>query len=268
MVIDFLDDMGCDFYRQDYNFDPAESWALQDSRLDSDGNRVGITEIQYVTGHYAFLDAILATGRQIDNCASGGRMIDIEMTKRAIPLWRTDYTVSSADAVTSAAGIYSQGAGLSWWVVHHGGMGSNDGVDNEYGFRATMASGVTLSVLYDKAFAKRMIDELLHNREYMLHDFYILSQGYGVATETTNAGYEYYIPDEGRGYLVCFRPHASEEESTTFFLRGLDPNATYVIRVADTEETHEMTGQVMMEKGLKIEFPRTKVAHMIYFDKK
>lgn len=268
MVIDFLDDMGCDFYRQDYNFDPAEAWTRNDNKMDPDGNRVGVTEIQYVTGHYAFLDAILATGRQIDNCASGGRQIDIEMTKRAIPLWRTDYTVSSADAATTAAGIYSQGAGLSWWVVHHGGMGSKDGIDNVYGFRATMASGITMGVRDDQAFAKKMIDELLYNREYMIHDFYILSQGYGNKTETTNAGYEYHIPEEGRGYLVCFRPGGSDDEETTFCLKGLDPEATYTIRLADSEETHEMTGQTMMEKGLKVQFPRTKVAHMIYFDKK
>lgn len=268
MVLGFLDDMRVDFYRQDYNFNPAEGWARKDRQENSDGERVGVAEINYVTGHYAFLDAILASGRQIDNCASGGRLIDIEMTKRAIPLWRTDYTVSGQDVETVASGIYSQGAGISWWVVHSGGMGSKEGNSTEYGFRAYMASGATMGTFSDQGFAKKMIDEMLHNREYMLHDFYILQQGYGADTNNKNAGYEYYIPEQGRGYLVCFRPSGSGTEYTNFYLEGLEAEATYVVRNADTEETHEFTGEQLMTNGLKVYFPRTMVSHMIYFDKK
>lgn len=268
MILGFLDDMRIDFYRQDYNFDPGEAWTRKDNQLDASGNRLGVSEINYVTGHYAFLDAIIASGRQIDNCASGGRLIDIEMTKRAIPLWRTDYTVSGEGVITYASGIYSQGAGLSWWVVHSGGMGSSDGNTNEYGFRAYMASGATMGQFSDQSFAKKMIDEMLYNREYMLNDFYILTQGYGDDTDSKNAGYEYYIPEEGRGYLVCFRPGLSSEEYTNFYLKGLEAEATYVIRNADTGETHEFTGEELMTKGLNIFFPRVQVSHMIYFDKK
>ena len=269
MVLGFLDDMGSNFYRQDYNFNPAEHWDRQDKVLDASGNRCGVSEIRYITGHYEFLDAIIASGRQIDNCASGGRMIDIEMTKRSIPLWRTDYTVSGKDVQTVASGIYSQGAGLSWWVVHSGGNGSTEGVTSEYGFRAFMASGCTGGVIHqDRTFAKKMFDELLHNREYMLHDFYIITQGYGSDTNYKNAGYEYHIPEEGRGYLVCFRPSGSGEQFTVFKLRGLEADATYVIRNADNGETHEFTGKQLMEQGMQVEFPRAGVSHMIYFDKK
>ena len=269
MVIGFLDDMGADFYRQDYNFTPAEAWARKDNALDSNGERVGITEIKYVTGHYAFLDAVIATGRQIDNCASGGRQIDIEMTKRSVPLWRTDYTVQGEGVFTSASGIYSQGAGLSWWVVHSGGNRSSEGGESEYTFRAFMGSGATGGViLQDKEFANKMYNELLYNREYMLHDFYILTQGYGGSTDGKNAGYEYHIPEQGRGYLVCFRPTMSAEQFTTFYFKGLEAEATYLLRNADTDETLELTGEELMTYGLEVEFPRAQVSHMIYFDKK
>lgn len=45
------------------------------------------------SGLYAFWDALLARhpGLIIDNCASGGRRIDLETVSRSIPLWRTDY---------------------------------------------------------------------------------------------------------------------------------------------------------------------------------
>ena len=50
--------------------------------------------------------------------------------------------------------------------------------------------------------------------------------------------------------------------------RTLDPDATYVIRNADTDETLESDGATLMEYGLTVNFPRTMVSHMIYFDKK
>lgn len=268
LIIGLLDDMECMFYRQDYNFDPAEGWSRKDATLDADGNRVGVSEINYVTGHYAFLDAILASGRRIDNCASGGRLIDIEMTKRSIPLHRSDYNVSAEGASSPASGIYSMGAGMSWWLVHTGGQTGSEGRRNEYGFRASMGSGLPIGTSDDAGFLKRMTEEILHNREYMLHDFYILTQGYGDETDYMNAGYEYYIPEEGRGYLVCFRPTNSEDEKTTFYLKGLVADATYVIRNADTDETHEKTGEELMTTGITVYFPRAMVSHMIYFDKK
>ena len=39
-------------------------------------------------------------------------------------------------------------------------------------------------------------------------------------------------------------------------------------RNADTDETHEFTGEQLMTKGLNVYFPRLQVSHMIYFDKK
>jgi hypothetical protein len=45
-------------------------------------------------------------------------------------------------------------------------------------------------------------------------------------------------------------------------------DATYVIRNADTDETHEKTGEELMTTGITVYFPRTMVSHMIYFDKK
>jgi len=53
-----------------------------------------------------------------------------------------------------------------------------------------------------------------------------------------------------------------------FYLKGLEAEATYVVRNADTDETHEFTGEQLMTKGLNVYFPRVQVSHMIYFDKK
>lgn len=101
----------------------------------------------------------------------------------------------------------------------------------------------------------------------MLGDYYILKQGLGGDTDAVNAGYQYYRTDMGEGYLVCFRPNLSNEEYTTFVLKGLESEATYEVRNADTDQKLTMTGEELMTDGLKVYFPTIQVAHMIYFTK-
>ena len=101
----------------------------------------------------------------------------------------------------------------------------------------------------------------------MLGDYYILKQGLGGDTDAVNAGYQYYRTDMGEGYLVCFRPNLSNEEYTTFVLKGLESEATYEVRNADTDQKLTMTGEELMTDGLKVYFPTIQVAHMIHFTK-
>ncbi len=287
VVLHYLDDMDCHFYRQDYNFNPANGWANQDAKESTSSVvRTGASEIRYVMGHYELLDTIKDSGRLIDNCASGGRMLDIEMMKRSIPLWRTDYTVSGTSV---ASGIRSQGANLSWWLPISGGSSSSQGVTTAYGFRSYMGSGATMGLLSDQAFADKMLNELLYNRDLMLGDYYILQQGLhegltiGVDTahgnincwleedsakdytDSTNAAYEFYREDLGEGYLVAFRPTYSDEASNTIKLKGLDAHARYEVRDADSGKIGIYSGRFLMEHGLKLEFPSTLTSHMIYF---
>ena len=296
IVLHYLDDMGCYFYRQDYNFNPADGWDNQDQHdIDSrsgsykPSTRTGVSEIKYVMGHYALLDAIIASGRQIDNCASGGRMLDIEMAKRSIPLWRTDYTVSGRGVNTLTSGVRSQGANLAWWLPISGGMGSSEGVSSEYGFRSYMASGATMGRFSDKAWIDKMVGEMVYNRELMLGDYYILQQGlhegliYGTSpkketcwyssndakdyTDTTDAAYEFYREDLGEGYLVTFRPNHSTETYQIYKLKGLDAHAQYEVLDADTGETSVRSGRYLMETGIKVVSPKPRTSHMIYFTK-
>ena len=70
-------------YRQDFNFDPLPYWRDNDAP-----DRQGISEIRYVEGLYTFWDELLERrpGLIIDNCASGGRRIDLETISRSVPL--------------------------------------------------------------------------------------------------------------------------------------------------------------------------------------
>ena len=83
-VVKLLNDGNISCYRQDFNFDPHPFWDKADAP-----DRIGITEIRHITGLYQYWDDLLARcpGLLIDNCASGGRRIDIESISRSMPLW-------------------------------------------------------------------------------------------------------------------------------------------------------------------------------------
>ena len=79
---------GLAWYRQDFNTDPEKFWSDADA-----ADRVGMTEIRYIEGLYAFWDALRQRhpGLLIDNCASGGRRLDLETISRSAALWRSDF---------------------------------------------------------------------------------------------------------------------------------------------------------------------------------
>lgn len=91
LVSSIILEAGVTCYRQDFNISPAPFWEAADTP-----DRVGMAEIRYIKGLYAFWDELLARhpNLYIDNCSSGGRRIDLETISRSIPLWRSDFQCS------------------------------------------------------------------------------------------------------------------------------------------------------------------------------
>ena len=77
-----------DVLRIDFNIDPLPYWRSNDAP-----DRQGMNEIKYMMGLYQMWDEFIAKYPNIfiDNCASGGRRIDLETNMRSIPMWRSDY---------------------------------------------------------------------------------------------------------------------------------------------------------------------------------
>ena len=75
-------------YRQDFNFDPEDKFRSGDEK-----DREGIAEIWHVMGLYDVLDRIRLQNPRllVDNCASGGRRLDLEMLCRSVFCTRSDY---------------------------------------------------------------------------------------------------------------------------------------------------------------------------------
>ena len=81
------------YLKFDMNSDPAPIWAHNDL-----ADRRGITEIRYIENLYRLLDKLLEAfpDMLIENCASGGRRIDLEMIRRSHTNWLSDHSQSEA----------------------------------------------------------------------------------------------------------------------------------------------------------------------------
>ena len=77
--------------------------------------------------------------------------------------------------------------------------------------------------------------------------------------------YEYYLSEEGRGYIMAFCPSSCKISNATYYLKGLDANATYKLELVETGETLTMTGQELMTDGLKLNYPKSNFSMLIYF---
>ena len=91
-----------DVLRLDFNIDPAPDWLAGDA-----AGRPGVTELKYVAGLYKMWNAVAAArpGLLIDDCAGGGRRIDLETLARSVPLWRSDNPGDAAQQQVQTMGL-------------------------------------------------------------------------------------------------------------------------------------------------------------------
>ena len=113
-----------DVLRMDFNIDPADSWSLKDrlaARASGTPVQTGMAEAAHVEALYTMWQQILAEnpGVLLDNCASGGRRLDLETATLSVPLWQSDLAGNPGDVSES---WQSQTMGLSNFLpVHSGG---------------------------------------------------------------------------------------------------------------------------------------------------
>lgn len=270
-LIDLIDGIikenGVTWYRQDFNCDPLSKWQYVDEKEGE--NRVGMTEIKYVTNLYRYLDTLLERnpGLMIDNCASGGMRLDIEMMKRSVPLWRTDYSVAKDNS--NADGVRAINMNLSYWLPLHSGGDGKDGMNDDYEFRSMLSSALNLgTVTTNFGWYEEKFEEYYMCRPLMAANYYILAQGTPEEYNTANSAFMYYSPETGEGYMMLFRPEASETEEQVIQLKGLDKDAVYILKVMDTSQTVEMDGESLMEVGISASFPDVRSAKFIWITKK
>lgn len=264
---DIIERLGVDCYRQDFNFCPLAFWRSADS-----AERKGITEIKHINGLYRLWDSLLRRfpGLIIDNCASGGRRIDIETLRRSVPLWRSDYQCPANFTVD-----VSQSHGISFgaWMPYSG-TGAGRKCD-PYLVRSSYAAGMTTNYTFSERdsfgspeqleWIKKYAAEYLRTRPFFSCDMYPLTEA--VTGEGAWCAVQYDRPEHGDGIVQVFKHAKSPYERAVFPLRGLDPNGEYVFEDADGGFA-EFGGAELAERGFPVEMIERRVAKLWFYRKK
>ncbi len=236
-----VSEYGLDWLRIDYNIDPLPYWEHLNAK---EPDRRGMAEIRYVEGLYRMWDDIRAANPRllIDDCASGGRRIDMETISRSIPLWRTDATIGplmNNDFNQAAMQNQLMTAGLSRYVPFSasGQMGAAP-----YLFRSGFNGGISFAEDcrpkdYPREQLKQAIAEGKRIRKYFFGDYYPLSDI--TMSPKDWCVLQYNRPAERDGMIVAYRRPTSPYGAFQCELRDIELNAEYEVTLYQTYEAAE-----------------------------
>jgi alpha-galactosidase len=180
----------------------------------------------------------------IDNCAGGGRRIDLETISRSSPLWRTDYQPGEP------IGYQCQTYGLSFYLPIHGTGGF--GV-SAYSLRSAMSSAMVLTWDVNSASSTPSIAEMQNFikdfkrlRPYYYGDYYPLTGTKNMLQDSVWLAYQLNRENEGDGIIMAFRRENCPDDSILVKLQGLDKRANYELYDEDSGNRITKTGDEIM----------------------
>ncbi|MBQ8210585.1 MAG: alpha-galactosidase [Clostridia bacterium] len=255
-LLNSLKENGVTVYRQDFNFAPLEYWQKADAEY-YDG-RTGICENHYVNNLYAFLDYLCANidGLIIDNCASGGKRLDLEMAYRSIPFWRSDYNCAVHSDLFEAT--QSQTYGISFWLPI---SGTNVNFESEYSVRSSIMPLVLFGFgAYDSPY----YDLYEEQRSLMTGNYYPID--FGSFDKDKMLAMEYVSEEGTEGTVLIYKRANVNDDSYTLKLNGLVPDKNYkAYDIDNPEKVYSFTGQELMENGITIDLPEGENAIIFMF---
>ncbi len=255
-LLNSMKENGVTIYRQDFNFAPLEYW--QNADKDFYNGRTGICENHYVTNLYRFLDYLCENidGLIIDNCASGGKRLDLEMTYRSIPFWRSDYNCAVHYNLFEAT--QSQTYGLSFWLPI---SGTALNMQSEYSSRSA-AIPLMLMDFYsnthpDFSFYKEQ-------RELMTGRYYPLD--FGSFDQNKMHAMQYSTDDGLAGTALIYKRAEVTDKDYTVKFNGLVASKTYTVYDIDNpEKIYTVTGDKLMNEGMTIDLPNGEKAIFLMY---
>ena len=245
MVFNVIRKHHIDVYRQDFNMDPAGAWAAIEQ--DEGDDRVGVAEAKHIEGMYRFLDDMRAQFPWIlqENCASGGRRIDLEMVKRAHSYCRSDYYIGQKPGDSCFNLGQDMTLNLTPYLPFQGGETNCVPTFDDYAFMSVASSGTVFTPTdLDGGIVKRSFSEketawfqktlaIAHRLKYFyMGDFYQLTEE-TYPVDDCWCAWSCDRPDLQAGFALAFRRAKAEEEEATFELPAIDPNARYEVEDYD-----------------------------------
>jgi len=258
-----------DVYRQDFNLEPLPYWRANDAP-----DRQGITEIRHIEGLYQFWGELRRRFPKliIDDCASGGRRIDIELLRLSVPLWASDMQCQEFNPDYNQTHV----SGLSHWIPFFAFGTLNEKGGDTYNFRSTMAAGITVhyhldigpvaAVDYPDGWLRDRLEEFHAVKDSMSGDFYQLSGEVSLSPKVWSSS-EYYRPDTGCGAVFVFRRPQADYLTASIRLQGVEPGASYTVRDFESKRTWRETGQTLMQRGIRVEMPHPRSSRLFFLEK-
>ncbi|OQB37031.1 MAG: Alpha-galactosidase [Candidatus Hydrogenedentes bacterium ADurb.Bin179] len=230
-----IEEYGLSWVRIDNAVSYTPLWRQLDEAAGSD--RMGMAEIRYVEGLYRWWDDMRMNHPNIaiDNCASGGGRIDLELCSRSIPLWRTDATITplmNRDLHQAALQNQVMTAGLSRYVPFNvsGQMGADP-----YNFRSAFNAGISFCEdvrpnNYPRETLRNAIAEGKRIRKYYFGNQYALTD---ITTSPKDwCVLQYHRPAEGDGMIMAFRRHESPFTGFACDLHEIEDAAEYTVTLS------------------------------------
>jgi len=260
-ISDIIREEGIDIYRQDFNFNINNYpyWQKMDQP-----QRTGISEIRHIEGLYAFWDSLLVRFPNliIDNCASGGRRIDLETTSRSTPLHRTDFY-----SATYPNGSQDHTYGLNFYLPLHA---TGNVIRNDYGFRSNLSSGIVINWnINDRSYTipelQKYLNEFKRLRPFFTYgDYYPLTGLSSILEDDTWMAYQLNRPENGDGVILAFRREGNRNRSIMINPKGLNKESVYEIFYEDYGIKENKTGSELME-GIEIFIPSKPASLLISY---
>lgn len=254
---DYIDNRGLDCVRLDKSTSLDWLWSNNDNvrseaETGMENARAGITEAKYIANFYRVWDTLYEYHKDfmLDNCSSGGRRIDIELTKRSIPLWRTDY--SSFDENTQAMTQFLS----AWLPLSASGTFNGDQYQYRSHYSAAFTTGV--SDFNEKNIAAKLAaaNELVDLRPYWYGDYYQLMDP--TILDTDWQAYEVYRADWQKGFVAVIRRPGSPLSAQKIKFKGLMADREYILHDIDAKDNSadiKKTGKELMDKGISLSVP-------------
>jgi alpha-galactosidase len=219
LLSSFVEKLELSCYRQDFNVHLTDYFKENDA-----DNRRGITEMKHITGMYELWDSLLQKYPHllIDNCAGGGRRIDIETLKRSIPFFRSDYQCNFNE---NPEVLQTHNANISCYLPYNGCTTKTK--NDTYAIRSSYSSswgGAFYNTIFqsmseeDFRWAKAVTDEYRKIRKYFSEDFY--NHGSQVFDDTSWAIWQYDDPVTQSGIVMAFRRSNSPFAQVDIALKG------------------------------------------------
>ena len=257
-----IQEFGVNYYRQDFNIDPGAYWKKADDTI-YDG-RKGFAENKYVVGEYRFLDYLTEHNPEllIDNCASGGRRIDLEMCRRSIPLWRSDYNCYDYADISEA--LQYQTYGLSMWLPYS--AGANLYEDDVYEYRSGLSAAI---FTVNQRILEGNAEYVQYIRDYDAVKTYFDKQYYPLTpcTASDNTSVAMQFGDEKEGVILLYNRPNAEEGPETFVMNGLDAIKTYELTFIEGDSLTIKSGADLIKSGFTVDL-KARTAYIVTYKAK